>query len=72
LGSQSWFVDSIDINGDFKMTGSVSISDILLLLDQDWVPEKKKDQIRNMILDTIDLADEMTKKMASSFEGSGK
>jgi len=54
------------------MTGSVSISDILLLLDQDWVPEKKKDQIRNMILDTIDLADEMTKKMASSFEGSGK
>jgi len=51
------------------MTGSVSISDILLLLDQDWVPEKKKEQIRHMILDTIDLADEMTKKMASSFGG---
>jgi len=51
------------------MTGSVSISDILLLLDQDWVPDQKKQQIKNMILDTIDLADEMTKKMASSFEG---
>jgi len=25
------------------MTGSVSISDILLLLDQDWVPDKKKE-----------------------------
>jgi len=51
------------------MTGSVSISDILLLLDQDWVPEQKKQQIKNMILDTIDLADEMTKKMATTFDG---
>ncbi len=51
------------------MTGSVSISDILLLLDQDWVPEQKKQQIKNMILDTIDLADEMTKKMSSTFDG---
>jgi len=62
-------VDSINDSGVYKMTGSVSISDILLLLDQDWVPEKKKDQIRNMILDTIDLADDMTKKMVSSFDG---
>jgi len=62
-------MDGNSINGGFQMTGSVSISDILLLLDQDWVPEQKKQQIKNMILDTIDLADEMTKKMASSFEG---
>ncbi len=51
------------------MTGSVSIRDILLLLDQDWVPEKKKEQIRNMILDTIDMAEDMTKKMAQFQDG---
>ncbi len=43
---------------------SVSISDILLLLHEDWVPKEKKDQIKNMILDTIDMADQMTKDIA--------
>jgi len=43
---------------------AVSISDILMLLHEDWVPDKKKDQIKNMILDTIDMADQMTKDIA--------
>jgi len=43
--------------------GEVTIADILLLLDEDWVPTQKKEQLKHMILDTIDLADEMTKKM---------
>jgi len=42
---------------------AVSISDILLLLQQDWVPDEKKDQIKAMILDTIDMAEEATKKL---------
>jgi len=41
----------------------VSMSDIILLLQQDWVPEPKKKQLRNMILDTIDMAEEATKAM---------
>ena len=39
------------------------ISDILLLLEQPWIPEEKKEQIRHMILDTIDAADMITKRM---------
>jgi len=45
------------------MTAAISMQDILSLLREDWVPEEKKQQIRNMILDTIDMAEEATKKL---------
>jgi len=48
---------------------SVSMSDILLLLQQDWVPEAKKKQLRDMILDTIDMAEQATKDLAKSMGG---
>ena len=48
------------------MSGGVSISDILLLLKEPWIPEQKKEQIRAMILDTIDMAEEATKKLAET------
>lgn len=41
----------------------ISMSDVLALLKEAWVPEKKKEQLRNMILDSIDMAEEMTKTM---------
>lgn len=44
------------------MTG-VTIGDVLLLLKEEWLPKEKKEQIRNMILDTIDMADAVTKKL---------
>jgi len=43
---------------------AVTITDILMLLKEPWLPEEKKEQIRNMILDTIDMADQMAKSMA--------
>ncbi len=47
----------------------ISITDILALLKEDWIPDKKKDQIRAMILDSIDMAEEMTKVMKESTYG---
>lgn len=47
-----------------KRLTAVTIRDILSLLKEDWIPEEKKEQIRNMILDTIDMADQMAKSMA--------
>jgi len=47
----------------------ISITDILALLKEDWIPEKKKEQIRAMILDSIDMAEEMTKIMKESTYG---
>jgi len=44
----------------------ISMQDILSLLHEDWVPEEKKQQIKNMILDTIDMAEEATKKLQES------
>jgi len=41
----------------------VSMQDILALLNEAWVPEQKKEQLRNMVLDSIDMAEEMTKTM---------
>jgi len=41
----------------------VSMTDILLLLKEPWIPEEKKEQIRQMILDTIDMAEDATKKL---------
>ena len=41
----------------------VSMLDILALLKEAWVPEQKKEQLRNMVLDSIDMAEEMTKTM---------
>ncbi len=43
---------------------SVTIQDILALLREDWVPEEKKTQIKNMILDTIDMAEQMAKDIS--------
>lgn len=43
----------------------VSMQDILALLNEAWVPEQKKEQLRNMVLDSIDMAEEMTKTMKS-------
>ena len=47
----------------------ISITDILALLKEDWIPSKKKDQIKAMILDSIDMAEEMTKIMKESTYG---
>ena len=44
----------------------IGMSDIIALLKEDWVPEQKKAQLRNLILDTIDMAEDMTKKMKES------
>ncbi len=44
----------------------ISITDVLNLLKEDWIPEQKKEQIKNMILDSIDMAEEMTKKMKAA------
>ena len=41
----------------------VSMQDVIALLKEDWVPSQKKEQLRNMILDSIDMAEEMTKTM---------
>jgi len=45
---------------------SIGMTDILLLLKEDWIPEEKKEQIRAMILDTIDMAEEATKKLQAT------
>jgi len=47
----------------------ISISDILALLKEDWIPDAKKKQIQAMILDSIDMAEEMTKIMKESTYG---
>ena len=47
----------------------ISIQDVLALLKEDWIPEKKKLQIQAMILDSIDMAEEMTKIMKESTYG---
>jgi len=41
----------------------VSMQDILALLKEAWVPEQKKEQLRNMVLDSIDMAEQMTNTM---------
>jgi len=41
----------------------IGMQDILALLKEAWVPEQKKEQLRNLILDTIDMAEDMTKKI---------
>ena len=41
----------------------VGMTDILALLKEDWIPEQKKEQLKNMVLDSIDMAEEMTKTM---------
>lgn len=30
------------------------VSDMLLLLHEDWMPEKRKDTIKNMLMDLVD------------------
>jgi len=47
----------------------ISIQDVLALLKEPWVPEQKKKQIQAMILDSIDMAEEMTKIMKESTYG---
>ena len=47
----------------------ISIQDVLALLKEDWIPEIKKKQIQAMILDSIDMAEEMTKIMKESTYG---
>jgi len=47
----------------------ISIQDVLALLKEDWIPEPKKKQIQAMILDSIDMAEEMTKIMKESTYG---
>jgi len=46
---------------------AITMGDVILLLQQDWVPDQKKDQLKNMILDTIDMAEQMTKDMQKKF-----
>jgi len=41
----------------------IGMRDILALLKEAWVPEQKKEQLRNMILDSIDMAESMTNTM---------
>jgi len=47
----------------------ISIQDVLALLKEDWIPDIKKKQIQAMILDSIDMAEEMTKIMKESTYG---
>ena len=47
----------------WKRLTSISIADVLALLHEDWLPDEKKEQIKNMIIDTIEMATDLTNKM---------